>query len=104
MRVPEAWINRVWGHAKSMYALKGSQPRSLVTGGAGFIGSHVARCCLNLGHNVVVLDDLSGGFADQVPDGAHLIEGSIADELLVADLFARYRFDSVYHLAAYAAE
>src|SRR6266568_4391107 len=80
------------------------RPWSLVTGGAGFIGSHVARWCLDLGHNVVVLDDLSGGFADQVPDGASFVQGSVADDRLVAGLFDRYRFDYVYHLAAYAAE
>ena len=44
-------------------------PTSLVTGGAGFIGSHVAKHCLALGHDVVVLDDLSGGFEDNVPAG-----------------------------------
>ena len=53
--------------------------RSLVTGGAGFIGSHVARHCLALGHDVTVLDDLSGGFADQVPHGARFVEGSVTD-------------------------
>jgi UDP-glucose 4-epimerase len=78
--------------------------RSLVTGGAGFIGSHVARHCLALGHEVVVLDDLSGGFADQVPPGATFVEGSITDAALLARLFEEHRFDFVYHLAAYAAE
>jgi UDP-glucose 4-epimerase len=78
--------------------------RSLVTGGAGFIGSHVARHCLALGHEVVVLDDLSGGFADQVPAGATFVHGSITDAPLVARLFDEHRFDYVYHLAAYAAE
>ena len=77
---------------------------SLVTGGAGFIGSHVARHCLALGHEVVVLDDLSGGFADQVPRGAKFVEGSITDASVVSSLFQTYRFDYVYHLAAYAAE
>jgi UDP-glucose 4-epimerase len=47
--------------------------RSLATGGGGFIGSHVARHCLELGHEVVVLDDLSAGFVDQLPAGAHFI-------------------------------
>src|SRR5438105_9200991 len=78
--------------------------RSLVTGGAGFIGSHVARHCLELNQEVVVLDDLSGGFRDQVPAGAEFVEGSVTDAPLVAQLFERYRFDYVYHLAAYAAE
>jgi UDP-glucose 4-epimerase len=77
---------------------------SLVTGGAGFIGSHVARHCLEMGHTVVVLDDLSGGFADQVPPGARLVVGSVTDVGLVASLFRQYHFDYVYHLAAYAAE
>jgi UDP-glucose 4-epimerase len=79
-------------------------PNSLVTGGAGFIGSHVARHCLELGHNVVVLDDLSGGYEDNVPPGATFCRGSITDNRLLDRLFAERRFDFVYHLAAYAAE
>jgi len=78
--------------------------RSLVTGGAGFVGSHVARHCITLGHQVVVLDDLSGGFRDHVPEGAVFVEGSILDTALLSRLFDDYRFDYVYHLAAYAAE
>ncbi|ATL48446.1 UDP-glucose 4-epimerase [Chitinophaga caeni] len=77
---------------------------SLVTGGAGFIGSHVVKHCLDMQHRVVVLDDLSGGFEDHIPEGAIFIKGSITDEVLVAELFANYKFDYVYHLAAYAAE
>jgi UDP-glucose 4-epimerase len=82
---------------------RSDQPCSLVTGGAGFIGSHVAAHCLKMGHRVVVLDDLSGGFADQVPPGADLVVGSVADPELLQQLFSVYRFDYVYHLAAYAA-
>jgi UDP-glucose 4-epimerase len=77
---------------------------SLITGGAGFIGSHVARHCLSLGHEVIVLDDLSGGFADQVPAGAHFVQGSVTDHALVQRLFEAHTFTYVYHLAAYAAE
>jgi UDP-glucose 4-epimerase len=51
-----------------------------------------------------VLDDLSGGFSDQIPVGAQFIEGSVCDHDLLARLFERHRFDYVYHLAAYAAE
>lgn len=80
------------------------QVRSLITGGAGFIGSHVANHCMALGHEVIVLDDLSGGFEDHLPEGVQFIKGSITDESLVTDLFNQYRFDYVYHLAAYAAE
>jgi len=77
---------------------------SLVTGGAGFIGSHVAKHCLEMNHTTVVLDDLSGGFKDHLPSNAIFIEGSITDHGLLKKLFEKYRFDYVYHLAAYAAE
>ncbi len=79
-------------------------PRSLVTGGAGFMGSHVAEALLAMDHQVIVLDDLSGGFTDNIPPGATFIQGSVTDYELVDRLFSRYSFDSVYHLAAYAAE
>ncbi|HBG47429.1 MAG TPA: UDP-glucose 4-epimerase [Deltaproteobacteria bacterium] len=78
--------------------------KALVTGGAGFIGSHVAEELLRKKIDCVVLDDLSGGFKENVPDGAEFVCGSILDEGLVNRLFAEHRFDYVYHLAAYAAE
>ncbi len=78
--------------------------QSLVTGGAGFLGSHVTECLLERGHRVTVLDDLSGGFAENVARGAELVTGSINDVDLVERLFAERRFDYVFHLAAYAAE
>jgi UDP-glucose 4-epimerase len=82
-----------------------SQPYvSLVTGGAGFIGAHVSRELLSLGHRVIVLDDLSGGFTENIPQGALFIQGNITDEALVNQIFAAHRIDFVYHLAAYAAE
>jgi UDP-glucose 4-epimerase len=59
---------------------------------------------LGLGHEVIGLDDLSGGFRDNVPPGAAFVEGSICDDGLVQDLFAARHFDYVFHLAAYAAE
>ena len=77
---------------------------SLVTGGAGFIGSHVAEQCLKMRQQVVVLDDLSGGFRTNVPDGAEFIKGSILDIALISRLFEEYHFNYVYHFGAYAAE
>ena len=79
-------------------------PTSLVTGGAGFIGAHLARELLRRGHAVVVLDDLSGGFLRNVPEGATFVQGSITDPATVEALFRAHRFDYVFHLAAYAAE
>ncbi len=76
----------------------------LVTGGAGFIGSHVAEELVKAGHTVVVLDDLSGGFEMNVPKGAIFVKGSINDLALIEKLFAEHKFSHVYHLAAYAAE
>src|SRR5712692_2205357 len=79
-------------------------PVCLITGGAGFMGSHVAQHLLRRGHEAVVLDDLSGGFVDNVPAGATFVRGSILDHELIDRLFDKYRFTYVYHLAAYAAE
>jgi UDP-glucose 4-epimerase len=76
----------------------------LVTGGAGFIGSHVATELSGRGHAVTVLDDLSGGSLDNLTEGIAFVRGSVTDVGLVNDLFERSRFDHVYHLAAYAAE
>lgn len=76
----------------------------LVTGGAGFIGSHVAEDLVRLGHKVVVLDDLSGGFIENVVAGTQFVLGSINNHVLVNQLFEQQQFDYVFHLAAYAAE
>jgi len=77
---------------------------SLVTGGAGFIGAHVTNELIKLGHKVVVLDDLSGGYIENVNSQAIFIEASVTDHKLVEEIFDKYKFDYVYHLAAYAAE
>ncbi len=79
-------------------------PKSLVTGGAGFIGAHVTNELIALGHEVIVLDDLSGGFQENVNTKALFVNGSILDVALLDKLFNEHQFDYVYHLAAYAAE
>ena len=76
----------------------------LVTGGAGFIGSYVADNLIDQGHNVIILDDLSGGFLRNANDKATFILGTILDTGLLESIFKEYKFDYVYHLAAYAAE
>ena len=76
----------------------------LVSGGAGFIGSHVAANLIATGQRVVVVDDLSGGYERNVPTGALFRRGDITNEHFVAELFREFAFSHVYHLAAYAAE
>lgn len=72
----------------------------LVTGGAGFIGSHVSDALLAAGHEVVVIDDLSSGRRENVPAGAHFYLGDIRDESVIAALFAEHKFDAITHQAA----
>lgn len=76
--------------------------KAIVTGGAGFIGSHVAERLIRAGHDVLVLDDLSGGFRENIPEGARFTHLSINEPL--DEVFIRFKPDVVYHLAAYAAE
>ena len=76
--------------------------RLLVTGGAGFIGSHVAEAALAAGHEVFVLDDLSTGRRKNVPDGAAFFEVDVRDADAVRKTIAATRPDVVSHQAAQA--
>ena len=72
----------------------------MVTGGAGYIGAHVARSFLNAGVDVVVYDDLSLGRREFVPEGAGFVQGSILDESRMSGAFAEHGVSGVVHLAA----
>lgn len=78
--------------------------RYLVTGGAGFIGSHLADHLVRSGHEVVVLDNLFGGFEENVPEGVTFVKADVCNANVVDALCAAYRFDWIFHTAAYAAE
>ncbi|MCW8840376.1 MAG: UDP-glucose 4-epimerase GalE [Gammaproteobacteria bacterium] len=73
--------------------------RLLVVGGCGYIGSHMVKCLLEAGHEVVVLDDLSAGFRDSLL-GGELVEGDCGDRALLDELFSSRRFDGVLHFAS----
>ncbi len=82
-----------------------SKSFALVTGAAGFLGAHVLREVQKRDDvTVIALDDLSGGFEENLPTGVELVRGSITDSRLLTGLFDKYQFKHVYHLAAYAAE
>ncbi|OYX70751.1 MAG: UDP-glucose 4-epimerase GalE [Rhizobiales bacterium 32-66-11] len=72
----------------------------LVTGGAGYIGSHMVLALLDAGEKVVVLDDLSTGFRWAVPDAAIFVQGDVNDSVLVTQTVQQYGIDAVIHFAA----
>jgi UDP-glucose 4-epimerase len=76
-----------------------SKRKVLVTGGAGFIASHVAEAYLAAGDEVWVVDDLSSGRAENLPEGAHFVEADVRDPE-IRNLFREVRFDLVNHHAA----
>ncbi|MEA3031156.1 MAG: UDP-glucose 4-epimerase [Sphingomonadales bacterium] len=76
-----------------------SRQKVLVTGGAGYIGSHAVLALLDAGWEVVVIDDLSTGFAWAVPEGALFARGDVADQALVAGLIAEHRIGAIMHFA-----
>ena len=73
----------------------------LITGGAGYIGAHVADSFLSAGLKVVVVDDLSTGRQEFVPDGAVFVQGAIEDEAVLASVFGAHPIDGVVHLAGF---
>ncbi|GLF98431.1 UDP-glucose 4-epimerase GalE [Streptomyces yaizuensis] len=72
----------------------------LITGGAGYIGAHVARAMAQAGEAAVVLDDLSSGIAGRLPEGVPLVHGSVGDREALDRVLAEHRVTGVVHLAA----
>jgi UDP-glucose-4-epimerase GalE len=77
--------------------------RVVVTGGAGYIGSHAVRALVDAGHAVAVLDDLSAGHPQSVPAGVPLVRAAIHDTETVRRLLVDHRADAVMHFAAWLA-
>ncbi len=74
--------------------------RYLVTGGAGYVGSHLVHALIARGDQVVVLDNLRQGHRAAVPDGVELVVAELADRKALAEVFAAWKFDAVFHFAA----
>lgn len=77
--------------------------RVLVTGGAGYIGSHAVRALLDAGHEVIVVDDMSAGHAEAVPQRVLLVKAAIHDTMAVERLLDDYKVTAVMHFAAWLA-
>ena len=80
-------------------SMSGDKPAILVTGGAGYIGSHAVLALLDAGWPVVVIDNLVTGFRWAVPEGAVFAEGDIADQALVGRLIAEHGIRAIIHFA-----
>jgi UDP-glucose 4-epimerase len=86
--------------SRAEYAFQGDTLMTvLVTGGAGYIGSHMVLALVEAGESVVVIDNLSTGFSAFLPDGVPLFIGDAADENLVEGVIAAHGVDSIIHFA-----
>lgn len=72
----------------------------LITGGAGYIGSHVVAAAMAAGHEVVIIDDLSTGFSDRIPSDVPFVQADIADQDAVRSIIREHNITGVVHLAA----
>jgi UDP-glucose 4-epimerase len=72
----------------------------LVTGGAGYIGSHMVACLRSAGRDVVVVDDLSSGYLDLLPDDVAVVIADVQDGITMADVLERHDVDAIIHFAA----
>lgn len=80
------------------------QPFTLVTGCAGFLGSHLSRQLLADGYRILGLDNLSTGNPVNIPVGIDFFQGDASDAGLLAELFSRYRITRIFHCSAFASE
>ena len=74
----------------------------LVTGGAGYIGSHAVKLLLQKGYNVIVIDNLVYGHRQALPENVILVQGAIGDKTITRKIFNEYNIKAVLHFAAYA--
>jgi UDP-glucose 4-epimerase len=84
----------------SLDGILGRKKRYLVTGGAGFVGSHVVLALLDRGHDVVVFDNISQGHREAVATAASLVEGDLSDTALLHDVLSDGPWEGVLHFAA----
>ena len=73
----------------------------LVTGGAGYIGSHMVRMLVDRGHTPIVLDSLEYGHKEAIPKGVPLVVGNVKDKETLDPIFAKYAIEAVIHFAGY---
>ena len=91
-------------------SIQNSPKKILVTGGAGFIGSHLTEALVAAGHSVVILDDFNDYYDPAVKENnlanlrgkVEIVRGDISNDAIVVDTFKRHQFDGVFHLAARA--
>src|SRR5262245_15248010 len=88
------------GSSKDARCPRASGMTVLITGGAGYIGSHMVHALIDAGERVVVLDNFTTGFDWAVAPGATLVIGDSGDQACVTALLAEHRVDAIIHFAA----